>query len=331
MISNAPLVSLLTPAYNYAHFVEKAVRSAWAQTWRPLELIAIDDGSTDGTFELLNKLRDESPIPMTVIRGQHGGVSSATNLGLKAAKGEFVGLLHADDWFAPQKIEKQMKAFLTDPRVTLSHTEYVGVDQNGNETGYDSGLDLPPASGAALRSLLLLEADVRSMTVLYRRAALDQGYDSTLPVEDWQSILRLAARGMVAHVAEPMAYRRAHTTNISYTYRNKSGFSFRDIGKAIIDEVCPSDLDREFVYAIHSSVAIRNALANGAWLKAADGLKQCFEALPSQRWYLLRHVAPGLRSFIWMRYVKKRVPPALLRELMGLRAARRARQFGTER
>lgn len=327
MNPNAPLVTLLTPAYNYAHFVERAVRSAWTQTWRPLELIAIDDGSTDGTFELLNKLRDDSPIPMTVIRGQHGGVSAATNLGLAAAKGEFVGLLHADDWFKPEKIAKQMEAFIADPTVTLSHTEYVGVDQHGNPTGYDSGLDLPPASGDALRKLLLLEADVRSMTVLYRRSALDRGYDSSLPVEDWQSILRLAARGKVAHLAEPLAFRRAHTTNISYTYRNKSGFSFRDIGKDIIDEVCPADLDRELIYAIHSSVAIRNALANGAWAKAADGVKQCFEALPRQRLYLLKHVAPGLRSFVWMRYVKKRLPPGLLRRAMTIRAAWRARQY----
>jgi hypothetical protein len=131
-------------------------------------------------------------------------------------------------------------------------------------------------------------------------------------------------------VDEPLAFRRAHSTNISYTYRNKSGFSFRDIGKQIIDEVCPKDLDREFVYAIHSSVAIRNAIANGAWSKAADGLRQCLEALPSQRLYLLSHVTPGLRSFVWMRYFKKRFPPELLRRAMSLRAALRSKRFRTE-
>lgn len=324
----ASLVSVLMPAYNYAHFAEEAVRSAWAQTWRPLELIAVDDGSTDGTFELLSRLQAESPIPMRVIRGEHGGVSAAVGLALKEAEGEYIALLHADDYFEPEKIAKQMAEIVHQPDVSLVHTEYIGIDQFGRETGYDSGGDLPPARGDALRALLLLQVDVRSMTVLYRRSALiEHGYDPTLPVEDWQSILRLARHGKIAHVPEPLVYRRAHTTNISYTYRKRSGFSFREIARDVIDEVIPPDLDRERVYAIHSAVAIKNAIANGAWTKAADGLRQCLTELPRHRMLLLWRVAPGLRSFVWMRYVKNRVPRRLLRAVMGARAARRLQAY----
>lgn len=327
-MSTPPLVSLVMPAYNYAHFAEEAVRSAWAQTWRPLELIAVDDGSTDRTFELLTKLKAESPIPMTVILGEHKGVSGAVDLALRAAKGEFVAILHADDYFRPDKIEKQMALIVDEPDVTLVHTEYLGIDQHGRPTGYDSGGDLPPARGDALRSLLLLEADVRSITILYRRSALsDTGYDASLPVEDWQSILRLAQKGKIAHCPEPLAYRRAHTTNISFTYRKKSKFSFREIGRDIIDEVAPSDMNMEHVYAIHSAVAIKNAVANGAWTKAADGLRQCLAEFPNERLYLLRHAVLGLRSRLWMRYLKNTIPRELLRAVMSRRAARRATKF----
>lgn len=309
------------PAYNYGHFIEEAVRSVFAQTYRPLELVVVDDGSTDNTWATLERLRLGAPIPMKVLKGEHRGVSAALNLALRNASGEWINILHADDYARPDRVERQLAA--TSPGVVLVHSEYVCVDEHGKLTGYDSSVDLPPVSGDALRRLLLLQGDVRSMTVMFRKATFDEmgEYDETLPVEDWQSILRLSKRGRVAHVPEPLVFRRVHSTNISFTaHRKKKTFSFKEIGIDVLKEVCPADLDLEHVLATHTAVVLRNALALGAFEKVADGLRQAFAEFPRQRARILRETAYGASSYVWMRFLKDTLPAPAVQALLRTKA-----------
>lgn len=310
------------PAYNYGHFIEQAVRSVFAQTHRPLELVVVDDGSTDDTWTKLERLKLESPIPMKIVMGQHRGVAAAMNLALRHATGEWISVLHADDYSRPDRVEKQMA--VTRPGVILVHSEYVCVDPAGAATGYDSSVDLPPVSGEALRDLLLFRGDVRSMTVMFRRSGWEDmgGYDETLPVEDWQSILRLSKRGLIAHVPEPLVYRRVHGQNISITaHSKKRTLSFKEAAVDVLREVCPPDLDVEKIAALHVSVVIRHALAIGAWAKAADGIRQFADAFPSELPRLLSAVPQGVLSFVWMTQVKDRLPTPALEALLRMKAS----------
>lgn len=314
---SATLVSTCMPAYNYGHFIEEAVRSVFAQTHRPLELVVVDDGSTDNTWSILERLKAEAPIPMTVLKGEHRGVSAALNLALRHATGEWISILHADDYARPDRVEKQLA--VVGPDVVLVHCEYVCVDEKGELTGYDSSVDLPPLEGKALRALVELKGDVRSMTVMFRKSAfLQMGeYDESLPVEDWQSILRLSKLGLVAHVPEQLIYRRVHSTNISFTaHKKKKTFSFKEIGIDVLKEVCPPDLDLSHVLATHTAVVLRNALALGAFEKVADGLRQGFAEFPSERAYLLRETLKGVPSYVWMRGLRERLPDGAVRTLL---------------
>jgi glycosyltransferase involved in cell wall biosynthesis len=316
----SPSVSICMPAYNYGHFIEQAIRSAWAQDYRPIELVVVDDGSTDGTWELLERLRPESPIPMTVLKGAHKGVAAAVNLALTAARGDWIAMLHADDYCTPDRISRQMAAVT--PDVVLVHSEYVCVDEKGTRTPYDSSLDLPPANGVCLEALLELRADVRSVSLCFRRSALraDAPFEEDLPVEDWQAILRLARAGQVAHVSEPLIFRRVHSSNISFTaHRKKRTFSMKEIAWDVLREVAPPGTDLESLGARHASVVIRNAIAQGAFAKAVDGLRQCFEYFPTQKATLLRTAALSLPSHVWLRFLRPRVPEKLVPGLLSLK------------
>lgn len=309
------------PAYNYGHFIEQSVRSAWAETYRPLELVIVDDGSTDGTWDLLERLKPQSPIPMTVLKGQHRGVAAALNLALTAAKGEWVSILHADDYSRPDRVAGQM-ACIDSPEVVLVHSEYVCVDEKGRPTGYDSSTDLPPATGKALRDILTVRADVRSMTMLIRRSTLDAigRYQEDLPVEDWQSILRLAKAGEIRHSPEQHLFRRVHGSNISIGVQRKKTFSFKETGIDVVREVAPPDLDWDYLVVLHATVVIKNALAQGGFAKAADGFRQCWQGYPSQRVLLVREFASGLRSWLWLSHLRDRLPRGAVRALLKLKA-----------
>jgi glycosyltransferase involved in cell wall biosynthesis len=98
-------VSVIIPAYNAAAYVTRAVESAMAQTHRPLEILVIDDGSSDQTAEIVERF----PDPVRLIRKANGGPATARNLGAGQARGAWLALLDADDWWFPNKLHEQLR------------------------------------------------------------------------------------------------------------------------------------------------------------------------------------------------------------------------------
>lgn len=313
------LVSVLMASYNYGRYVEQAVKSVWAQDYRPMELIAVDDGSTDNTVETLRRLQATSPIPMRIISSPHKGVSGALNVGLRECSGTYVSLLHADDFFRCDKISKQMSAIIgAGPDAVVVHSEYTVVDEDGTPTGYTSEHEFPPASGRALEDLLLLRAMIRPMTPLYKRSALVQigGYDEKYPTEDWVCSLRLAAIGTVAHVNEPLVYRRVHTRNHGTMTSRAQAFAPTHYGHQVLVDVTPPHLRIDRVLATAASTAVRHAIAAGGWRKAMQGSVYTWRSFPSQRHRIVRACVSGLQSFVWLRYVQARMPRSILTRLL---------------
>jgi glycosyltransferase involved in cell wall biosynthesis len=103
------LVSVIIPAYNAAHSIVATLRSACAQTHRALQIIVVDDGSTDDTAEIVDKLARRDPR-IRLERQPNGGVARARNRGIDAAEGAFIAPLDADDIWSPIKIERQLAA-----------------------------------------------------------------------------------------------------------------------------------------------------------------------------------------------------------------------------
>ncbi len=124
-----PLVSVVIPVFNGAPFVEKAVESVRAQTIKDVEIIVVDDGSTDGTQAVLAELQESKGIIW--LQQEHGGPARSRNRGIAAARGEFVALLDCDDIWLPDKLEAQLAIVRARPEVGVVHTDYEVVDQNG--------------------------------------------------------------------------------------------------------------------------------------------------------------------------------------------------------
>ena len=115
MATERPLVSVMIGAYNAEPYVAEAIESVFAQTYRPLELIVVDDGSTDGTAAVVQSYGDR----VTYAFQENGGNGSARNHAVRLAAGELFAFLDADDRFVPDKLERQWDALQADPDLSI--------------------------------------------------------------------------------------------------------------------------------------------------------------------------------------------------------------------
>ncbi len=124
-----PLVSVVIPVFNGAPFVANAVASVRVQTAKDVEILVVDDGSTDGTQEVLRQLERTHGIAW--FQRDHGGPARSRNDGIQAAKGEFIALLDCDDVWLPDKLEAQLAILRAKPQVGVVHTDYEVVYEDG--------------------------------------------------------------------------------------------------------------------------------------------------------------------------------------------------------
>jgi len=113
-----PLISCIVPVFNGERYLTEALESILKQTYRPLEIIVADDGSTDGTATLVASYGDQ----VRYLFQPNAGVAAACNLGVRASRGEFIAFLAADDLWHPQKLVLQMSQFQNRPELDLCLT-----------------------------------------------------------------------------------------------------------------------------------------------------------------------------------------------------------------
>jgi glycosyltransferase involved in cell wall biosynthesis len=192
-----PLVSVVLITYNCAQYVGRAIESVLAQTWRRLELIVVDDGSTDTTAEIVARF-DDSRIQY--VRQDNAGIASARNHGIRRARGELLSFLDCDDWWLPQKLERQVARVIADPSVGLVYSLTIRVVPSGQVSDRFSRI----VEGRILDRLLMGNciAGSASSALLTRVAVNEAGwFDESLRVaEDWDYWIRVAARFPVACV-----------------------------------------------------------------------------------------------------------------------------------
>lgn len=122
------LVSVVIPTYNRARLVGRAIESACRQTYEPIEIVVVDDGSTDGTADVVTRFDPR----MRYYRQENGGVATARNLGLRHARGEFIAFLDSDDQWHPWKIAAQIAVLRAHPEVGMVWTDMSAVDGSGH-------------------------------------------------------------------------------------------------------------------------------------------------------------------------------------------------------
>jgi alpha-1,3-rhamnosyltransferase len=218
--SDQPLVSVIMPAYNHERFVEEAIRSVWAQTYTHCELIVLDDGSKDATGAIAERLREISPMPMTVIRKENEGLSRTLNQGLALARGEYVTLCASDDRFLPHRVATLLPALQRESgEVGLAYGDGYMITSDGGRTGGKFSDSLALRSGWIFEDLLFSRCSIPAPTVLYRAAVFRTvgGFDEHLYMEDRDMFLRIARRFAVSYVPECVAEYRLHPEQTSAT------------------------------------------------------------------------------------------------------------------
>ena len=125
-------VSVVIPTYNYGRYLATAIESALAQTFVPLEVIVVDDGSTDDTPQILETFGNR----IQTIRQLNQGAGAARNTGIAAARGEYVAFLDSDDIWKPRKLQMQIARFDADPALGLVHCGVEAMDGREMTIGY---------------------------------------------------------------------------------------------------------------------------------------------------------------------------------------------------
>jgi glycosyltransferase involved in cell wall biosynthesis len=220
------LISCIIPVYNGEVYLQEALESILAQTYRPLEIIVVDDGSTDGTAALVAGYGDK----LRYLFQPNAGTAAACNLGITAADGDFVAFLAADDLWHPEKLSRQISRFQVRPDLDLcvTHVQNFWISELKEEAErfrhHRIAQPLPGYVPQALLARRALFETVGKFNTSLRHA------DST----DW--FLRATDRGAVMELlGDVLVYRRLHQSNLSRQMASISRGEYLNVVKTALD------------------------------------------------------------------------------------------------
>jgi glycosyltransferase involved in cell wall biosynthesis len=216
----SPLVTVIIATYNRKHYVCEAIDSVLGQTYPHVELIVIDDGSTDGTSDLL---RDRYGQRIRYVFQPNQGRSEARNHGMRLAGGEYIAFLDSDDLWEPDKLTRQLAFMQANPQYGLTHTFTSIIDSDGRPAPADTEIRLG-YHRAGVRSgytyvAMASRCTMFLSTVMVQTSLIPRiGYmDREIPAfEDWDWYLRAALVTEIGVLTEPLTRYRLHDSNSTH-------------------------------------------------------------------------------------------------------------------
>lgn len=211
-----PLVSVIIPNYNYARFLPQAIDSALAQTYSPVEVIVVDDGSQDDSLTVLKAYGAR----LRWVSQRNQGVAAARNHGVRLSQGSYLAFLDADDYWLPAKLERQLARLRQNPALGLVYCGTAEFNETGSLSLRQDGIE-----GAVLADLLLLRRPAffgGGSGFVVPRALFDEvgGFDERLSTSaDWDLACRVALRRPFGFVPEILLKYRLHRSNMHANVR----------------------------------------------------------------------------------------------------------------
>ena len=244
MVDLNPLISIIVPNYNYGQYLGEAIESVLNQTYKNIQLIVVDNESTDNSIEIASKYGDS----ITLVQKPHGGVSSARNLGMTIAKGEYICFLDSDDTWSPEKLEMQLKVALA----TQADVVYSGVSVCDSKLSKVEEL-FPEYRGDCAshfftyptKAIILLGC---SNAMTSRKAINEVGeFKSYLHFSaDWDFFRRICKNARVEYVPLPQVNYRKHSQNMS---SGSVASVYSDNELAIRDYIYDMRTERKQIYS----------------------------------------------------------------------------------
>ncbi|MEM6752982.1 MAG: glycosyltransferase [Cyanobacteria bacterium P01_C01_bin.38] len=242
-----PQISVVVPAYNSQNTISETITSVLQQTFSDFELIVINDGSTDGTLEILSGVKDAR---LKVYSYPNGGLPTARNRGILRARGEFISFIDADDLWTPDKLELQLQALQKNPQAGVAYSWTICMGNNGKS--FHPGVS-ESFQGNVYHNLLIGNFIASGSNVLIRKQAIESvGYfdESLKSCEDWDYWLRLAPKWDFVVVAKPQIIYRLSSGAMSSKLDVMEKYQTLVLNKAF--ESAPSQLqylkNRGFAY-----------------------------------------------------------------------------------
>lgn len=198
-----PLVSVITPSFNQARYLEATIKSVLSQDYAPIEYILIDGASTDNSVEIIKKYADSFAY---WVSEKDSGQAEAINKGLARATGEIAAWLNSDDYYLPNTVSAAVRAFKENPDVVMVYGDMLAVDEKGQT------INILKYRQLSLEDLLCFQI-IGQPSVFFRRAALEKTglLDPTLHfLLDHHLWIRIAGQGKILHVPQIWSAARYH-------------------------------------------------------------------------------------------------------------------------
>lgn len=222
-------VSVIIPTYNRAHVLREAIDSVLSQKYSDLELLVVDDGSTDHTKEVASSYTSK----LAYIYQEHKGVSAARNRGIKQAQGNYLSFLDSDDLWLPDKLSTQMRFMEDHPEIHICYTEEIWIRK---------GVRVNPMKKHRKYSGMIFEhclplCIVSPSSVLIARSLLEEigVFDEELKVcEDYDLWLRISARYPIYLLDTPLIIKRGgHDDQLSKAMNGQDRFRIKALVKLL--------------------------------------------------------------------------------------------------
>ncbi len=269
---NEALVSVIIPAFNSEKYITECIDSVLTQTYQNIEIIIVNDGSTDNTVDIVSEYKNDQ---IKLFHQKNSGAAAARNHGIKQASGVWIAFIDADDIWLPDKLQKQLKHCANQG---WSHTDmfFHGdvYPKHTKNTAFTS-----KHSGFILKNLLI-ENSIGTSSVLIKKEILQElgGFNTDLrALQDWELWLRVAEKHQVCYFDEPLVYYRVHSSSVSRNVRKTlpchlnlidSTFSQQGIARHLQElkhealsrscQICSQIAEQEDDYLFSCSCAIKS-------------------------------------------------------------------------
>lgn len=215
-IRSIPHITVIMPVFNGRHFIEEAVRSVINQTFKSFELLIIDDGSVDSSWEIIQKLQAEYPRFIRSFKlSSNGGAFKATNYALRFARGEFIALMDCDDISHPERFQRQIKFFKENPDVAILGTQAVVINQNGEVIGYKK---VPKSHDEIYKEFGVLHPMIHPSCMIRKRLLSGRSFKYLIKYgvnDDYYTFFTLLNKEKFANLNERLLFYRIHMNNSS--------------------------------------------------------------------------------------------------------------------
>jgi glycosyltransferase involved in cell wall biosynthesis/SAM-dependent methyltransferase len=251
-----PKVSVIIPVFNGQQFIGKAIDSVLHQTYLPAEIIVVDDGSTDGTADIVKGFF-HPVVKILYVSKKHGGASSARNLGILRSKSELLAFLDADDVWERDKLQRQVEVFqkTSDQTLGVVYCDYGNISPEGLELENFRGFVVDPHVKGRVYEKLLSGNKIAGSdsAVLVRRECFQrQGlFDEQLVTcEDWDMWLRIAKEFTFDYVPQKLVWLRRHPASLQRNQQSMIEGEARFINKRIREGFCDLGVVKRFRYRL---------------------------------------------------------------------------------